>query len=329
MKQQLKNDVLRRLADKLSVEDLREVELAISLSLVKYDVTEAETAIALRSAEGHELVKTYAASKIVEGHSRGTIENKVYALRAFFDAVLLPPSQVRPEDIRLYLFNYKEQRGVSDRSLDKVRQNLNAFFVWCLEEGYVEKNPCAPIKKIKFVEEPRTSMDAMELEKLRGAANTPFEKMIVEFLFSTGCRVAEAVNVKVDDINFKDDEIIVLGKGKKKRAVYMNAKTHLAVESYLAGRKFESEYLFTAQRAPFDKLKESAIRKRVVKIGRRAGLEITPHILRHTCATMMLQNGAPVTSVQKVLGHSQISTTMIYAEVDNTQVKADHRKSVI
>ncbi|MCQ2558873.1 MAG: tyrosine-type recombinase/integrase [Oscillospiraceae bacterium] len=332
MTEQLKNDILRKLYEKLPTEALREVSTAIDLSLARYDVTMKEMHLALPSAEGHELVKTYVASKAVEGLSINGLNNTRYALDAFFDAVMMPPERVKTNDIRLYLFTYKQTRGVSDRSMDKIRQRINSFFQWALEEGYIEKNPCGQIKRIKHEEKPRRALSQIELERMRAACKNDRERMVLELLYSTGCRASEIVGIRVADINRQTNEVLVLGKGKKYRTVYLNAKAQMAISVYLENRKQCSEYLICATRSPYGPVNYSSIEKIIRKIAKRAGFEngeVTPHILRHTFATTMLQNGGKVQSVQKALGHSNISTTMIYAEVDNRQVREEIRRTVI
>ena len=136
---------------------------------------------------------------------------------------------------------------------------------------------------------------------------------------------------KKSDVDFYKGEVVVLGKGNKHRKVYLNARSKLFLKQYLDSRDDESEYLFVSDRKPHQVLKKEAIEKIVREIGKRAELDrpLTPHLFRHTLATMLLQRGTPITEVQKILGHVNINTTTIYAKVSDEDVKTSHMKYAI
>ena len=137
--------------------------------------------------------------------------------------------------------------------------------------------------------------------------------------------------VKKTDIDFYKGEAIVLGKGNKHRTTYLNARCKLLLKQYFTIRDDDSEYLFVSERKPHKSLKKEAIERVVRIIGERSELDrpLTPHLFRHTLATLMLQRGTPITEVQKILGHVNINTTMIYAKVSDEDVKASHMKYAI
>ena len=111
----------------------------------------------------------------------------------------------------------------------------------------------------------------------------------------------------------------------------MNDKSIYYLKEYLQDRKGDSQYVFVSERAPFNRIQKDGVDKRFRYLSKQANLgkDITPHVLRHTTATVGLQNGMPVTDVQKILGHSRLDTTMIYAEVSQFEVQNNHRKYVI
>ena len=207
----------------------------------------------------------------------------------------------------------------------------HAFFEWAAGEGYIEKNPCRPIKNIKYERIQKKPLTDIELERVRQACKTVREKALVEFLYSTGARVTEACTVKISDIDFVKGEVVVLGKGNKYRKTYLNARSKILLMQYLNSRDDDSEYLFVGERKPHMQLKKAAVEKILRGIGELAEMDrpLTPHLFRHTLATILLQRGTPITEVQKILGHVNINTTMIYAKVSDDDVKTSHMKYAI
>jgi integrase/recombinase XerD len=152
---------------------------------------------------------------------------------------------------------------------------------------------------------------------------------MIDLLYSTGIRVGELVNLDRKDINFEERECIVYGKGEKERRVYFDAKTKLHLQNYIASRNDTNPALFVTLDEPHDRLKISGVEIRVRKLGRSLNMsKIHPHKFRRTMATRAIDKGMPIEQVQKLLGHSQIDTTMHYAIVNQTNVKTSHRKFI-
>lgn len=214
----------------------------------------------------------------------------------------------------------------------------------------IPRNPLAEIEKIKYHREKEKAFSDIEIERLRAACKNSREKAILEVLLSTGCRASEAVSIKIADI--VNDCVDIIGKGEKPRKVYINAKAEIAIETYLRDRKDENPYLFPAglkfentssqaRRAKGDwyKLPELVDLKQcanhesinivVRRIGKRAGVEnVHAHRFRRTCATMALRRGMPIELVSKMLGHEQLSTTQIYLDLREEDLKNAHKKYV-
>ena len=152
---------------------------------------------------------------------------------------------------------------------------------------------------------------------------------IIDLLYSTGIRVGELVNLDIKDINFEERECIVYGKGEKERRVYFDAKAKLHLQNYISSRKDNNPALFVTLDAPHERLKISGVEIRLRELGRKLNLtRIHPHKFRRTMATRAIDKGMPIEQVQKLLGHSQIDTTMHYAIVNQTNVKTSHRKYI-
>lgn len=223
------------------------------------------------------------------------------------------------------------QRGISNRSLDARRTVINAFFEWCCNEEYINRNPCRNIKKIKYEEKERKPLSSIELEELRNACVTLRDKALFELLYSTGCRVSEVVNLNKADVNFETKEVVLFGKGNKHRISYINARAEIALKNYLNSRNDDNKALFVSDRKPHKRLSKFGIEKRIGQLGELAGIErrIFPHLIRHTTATDGLNRGMGVEEVQAILGHENIATTMIYAKVSKNNVKLHHTKCIV
>lgn len=329
MYEHLRNELLLDLEQSFTSQELDQIMSALDKVAANYAITERETSLAVVDDETPKLVRLYLSSKKLEGVSDKTIKLYAGMLRIFFGYVRRMPQEICTNEIRLFLAEYQMQRGISDRSLDKFRQVLNCFFDWCLNEEYISRNPCKTIKEIKFDAEPRHSLTRRQLEQVRRSCVTRRDLAIVDVLYSTGCRVTELVNMRFWDIDTDRSSIKILGKGKKHNIVYLNDSAKLSLDDYLAERKGDSEYLFVSDRSPYDQLSVRSVQKLFSDISRKLNIKLSPHIIRHTSATLALQSGMSITQVQKMLGHASVNTTQIYAETTQEDVAAAHRKYVI
>lgn len=138
---------------------------------------------------------------------------------------------------------------------------------------------------------------------------------------------AELVNLNIDDIDLEGRECVVYGKGNKERRVYFDAKAKVHLKRYMEERQDNNEALFVTLDYPYNRLKISGVEIRLRALGRKLNLErIHPHKFRRTMATRAIDKGMPIEQVQKILGHSQIDTTMQYAMVNQANVKSSHQK---
>ena len=165
------------------------------------------------------------------------------------------------------------------------------------------------------------------IEKLRDNCRELRDLAIIDLLYSTGIRVGELVNLNIDDIDLNDRECVVYGKGDKERRVYFDAKAKVHLKSYIESRSDDNEALFVTLDSPHERLKISGVEIRLRQLGRRLNIDrVHPHKFRRTMATRAIDKGMPIEQVQKILGHSQIDTTMQYAMVNQTNVKTSHQK---
>ena len=264
--------------------------------------------------------------KALEGCSKATIENYKFNLNKFLLGVGKDPTEIATQDIRKYLADYKRERGVSNTTLDNMRRVFQSFFTWMHREGYIIKDPCAAVNKIRADKIIKNPYSDEEMELIREAAKNLREKAIIEVLYSTGMRIGELEKLNKDDIDFVNGKAIVFGKGAKEREVYFNVKAQLALKKYLENRNDTNEALFVGLQSPYNRLKVSTYEKILRELGGRCGVHCHPHRFRRTCATILLNKGMPIQEVSKVLGHAKLETTLIYCEINQQSVAANHKK---
>ena len=333
MYEQFKNDFILRLTNNMNLTNnqLEEILYHLDSSSIDYQIKRKETQIVIYNQDVPYLVKTFIACKKVEGFSDKTLYNYTLHLKNLFDFVHKQPEQVTANDIRMYLYTYQQQRGISNGSLDKIRDVISSFYKWMYAEEYINRNPMLSVKKIKSEKKQRTACSQIELEYLRKACQTLKQKAILEVLYSTGCRVGELVILKKSDIDWHEKTVHLFGKGKKYRVSFLNAKAEVALKEYLNSRNDDKEWLFVSDRNPHNQMHVCGIQKMIRNISDRANIDkkISPHVIRHTFASMAIEHGADIVSVQKMLGHSNLNTTNQYIHMSMNSVYSDHLKAII
>ena len=269
-------------------------------------------------------IKYYLGAKRIDGLSDKTLGNYRCNLEMFAARVNKSAAKVTTDDIRGYISYLDETRHLKDTSLQTHINTLRAFFGWLHTEERIKKNPMSKIKSLKLDKKgARQALTVEELERLRDACKTYREKALIEFLVSTGCRLSEVAQLRAADLNLADRSVQVTGKGDKDRVVYFSVRARLMVQEYIVQRK-GGDGLFVSSKSPYEPLKPRAIQRIVRSLSERAGLEgrVHPHLLRHTFATHALNGGMDVTVIQRLLGHEDIATTQIYAELNEEGVSS-------
>jgi len=207
---------------------------------------------------------------------------------------------------------------------------MKSFFAWLHQEEYIPKNPMLKIKETKVPGRLREALTLDEIEILRQKCKTLREKTLLEFTYSTGCRVSEIVDVNIDDIDFHTKTLKVIGKGNKERIVCFNTKAKYLLKEYMLSRADNNPSLFVASKGTHARLGKRSIENEIKKIAKRANLgkSIYPHLLRHSIATHLLSGGMLLHNVQKLLGHSDPKTTQIYAQISIGNVIYEYGKMV-
>lgn len=322
--------------------------------LKNYEITQIETQLALRDdVMNEQLLKRFLAAKMVKGCTQKTIEQYGSQLKTILAKLGKPCTQVTADDVRVYVAVRLTQDGVSKTTANNDIVYMRSFFAWMTAEEIIPKNPMNKVDRIKPDRVKRKAFSDMECERIRSACQTAQELAVVETLLSTGCRVSELVQIRIEDIS--EGKVVVHGKGNKDRTVYFNAKAQLAIQKFLAERKDTNPYVFPGGlnlgEKPHSKnhggcaaklwyrdpklvgegMRDAgSIEQMVRKIGKRAGVDnVHPHRFRRTSATIALRRGMPIEMVSKMLGHEQISTTQIYLDLSDDDLEAAHRKYVV
>lgn len=277
----------------------------------------------------HNYLSMFLNAKKIEGCSDRTLSYYETTIAKLLSNFSEPIRKVTTDEIRGYVANYQTINNCSKVTIDNVRRNISSFFTWLEEEDYIIKSPMRRIHKIKTVKMVKEIISDEEIEKLRDSCDNLRDLAIIDLLYSTGIRIGELVRLNIDDINFEERECVVLGKGDKERKVYFDAKTKIHLQGYINNRSDNNPALFVTLDAPYDRLKISGVEIRLRSLGRELGInKIHPHKFRRTMATRAIDKGMPIEQVQRLLGHSQIDTTMHYAIVNQTNVKVSHRKFI-
>lgn len=274
-----------------------------------------------------EFLKMFLDAKRIEGCSERTIQYYKVTVEHLLAQIKTEVRKITTEEIRAYLADYQKINNCSNVTIDNIRRNISSFFSWLEEEDYILKSPMKRIHKIKTKTVVKNVITDEGIEKLRDNCTQIRDLAIIDLLYSTGIRVGELVNLNIDDIDLEGRECVVYGKGDKERKVYFDAKAKVHLKEYIEGREDKNEALFVTLDSPHDRLKISGVEIRLRQLGRRLELDrIHPHKFRRTMATRAIDKGMPIEQVQKILGHSQIDTTMQYAMVNQNNVKTSHQK---
>lgn len=316
------NEILNEMAETLTVEQQKKLQQVLVKKLSS-NIAKPE------KITNNTYLQMFLDAKKVEGCSERTLRYYQVTLEKFFSIITMPVRKITTERIRQFLAEYQQINNCSNATVDNIRRNISSFFSWMEEEDYILKSPMHRIHKIRTKKQVKEIINDEAIEKLRDACPCIRDLAIIDLLYSTGIRVGELVNLNISDINFEERECKVFGKGDKERRVYFDAKAKLHLQAYLSTRNDDNPALFVSLDEPFDRLKISGVETRLRRLGRSLNLDkIHPHKFRRTMATRAIDKGMPVEQVQKILGHSQIDTTMKYAMVNQINVKTSHRKFI-
>ncbi len=269
-----------------------------------------------------------------KNYSKHTILNYKEDINEYFnylDSEGINYKNIEYSDIRFYLMYLKDTKKDINSSIDRKLSALRSFYKYMANEGIVSTNVFSLVSGPKKDKKLPRYFEYNELEELFRVPNTSTalgkrDLLILEMLYATGVRVSELVNIKVSDIDLGRRNILILGKGNKERYVTYGEYCEDALKSYLdSGRSFlcgiDNDYLFLNSNG--GQLTERGVRYILDKIIKDTSInkKISPHMIRHSFATHLLNNGCDLLTVQKLLGHESIKATQVYTHVSTDRLK--------
>ena len=321
MEEKLVN-ILNTMAEYLSIPQMKKLQEVLLEQLAEKEQHKEEIS-------NGEYLKLFLDAKKIEGCSDRTLQYYRVTIQHLLSQTITPIRKITTDEIRGYLVDYQKINNCSKVTVDNVRRNISSFFSWLEEEDYILKSPMRRIHKIKTKTVVKEIISDETMEMMRDNCTELRDLAMIDLLYSTGIRVGELVNLNIANVDFEHRECIVYGKGDKERRVYFDAKAKIHLQNYLAERTDDNPALFVTLDTPHERLKISGVEIRVRRLGRSLGLSrIHPHKFRRTMATRAIDKGMPIEQVQKILGHSQIDTTMQYAIVNQNNVKSSHQKYI-
>ena len=276
---------------------------------------------------------------VEKGLSRNTIASYFLDLKGFFSHLNLESTEFNASYFtRGSIINHisrLKDNGYSTASICRFISSVKGFSKFLLIERIISEDPTEAIKTLRQWERLPKALGMDDIKKLLNLDIQPSafnlqplfirNSAMLELLYSSGLRVSEIISIKINDLNLENGFLRVIGKGSKERVVPMNQRAKEKIKVYMNEirpiliRNRQSPFLFITNRGL--PMTRQRFWQALKKFGDMAGIKLTPHSIRHSFATHLLEGGADLRSVQKMLGHSDISTTQIYTKVSRDRIK--------
>ena len=227
--------------------------------------------------------------------------------------------------ISSFIMSLKE-KNYARSGISRKISALKSFFKWACAGGYIRINPVCSIEPAKLPKHLPKVLSLNEINMIMAQDLTTTQKVIIELLYSCGLRVSELCNLKITDINLKGQYILCSGKGSKERIVPFGAQASDALKAYLKHRKelidhfnMDSNKFLISDTGRY--ITRQDVYRLIKEQGNTIHKGISPHTLRHTFATHLIENGADLRVVQELLGHSDVATTQLYTHISKKRLK--------
>ena len=269
-------------------------------------------------------------------HTETNYEIDLYKYKEYLDKHKLDYLNIKYKDISEFLISLKKA-GYKSNSINRMISSLRSFYLYLEKTKVTSYNPFKLVNNLKtekrlpnyFKYDEYNKMISIIEDNPLGIRN----RLILELFFSTGARISEITNILLNCIDMQNKEIKIIGKGNKERIVYFSDNCKLALQNYLNNSRnillggSQSEYLLINNKGK--NLTPRGIRMIIDNIVQKAAVtsKITPHVFRHTFATMMLNEGCSIKTVQELLGHVNLSTTGIYTHLTNEELRKVYLKT--
>lgn len=258
---------------------------------------------------------------------RGLSQNTIDAYRrdicAFFD-YFNNSENISRSSLNSYIYYLKEKK-YAPSSISRKIAAIKGFYKWACANGFYKTNPSEFLEQLKLPKRLPKVLTVDEITQLFDK-NSTVERLILELLYGCGLRVSELVELDISDINIKSKFLRCFGKGAKERIIPINKNTVKALNNYLTERQYVAEkFIITSNKLLLHDnghfYTRQDVWRFVKKIGKKINKTISPHTMRHSFATHLLENGADLRVVQELLGHSDVSTTQLYTHISKKRLK--------
>lgn len=270
----------------------------------------------LLNEEKRSLLLHFRDELLITGYSEQTLKTYLCYVEAFLEQLQTPISALSRNDVVSFLA-FKKSKNVDNATLALIYSALKYFLHVFLQEKIMDE-----IKRPKKGKKLPTVLTHEEIHNLLNTVSNKKDLLIIEFLYSSGCRVSECVKLNIKDLDLNDCTARVRGgKGGKDRLIILSKKWVEEIKPYLEHKKTASEFVFSKKNgSPYS---VDTIQRIVKRYAIKAGIQknVTPHILRHSYATHLLEGGENIRKIQELLGHSDLSTTQIYTHVSTEELK--------
>lgn len=269
--------------------------------------------------------------KKLSNNTKEAYENDLKAFNSYLNNKSI--NSITTDDVKKYI-NYMYDIKDKDKTIARKIVSIKTFFDYLMKNKKIKVNPCEKIESPKLKKSLPKALNEEEIEKLLNInPNNALDyrnKAMIELMYATGLRVSELVNLEVNDVNLKDNYVRVFGKGKKERIVpmadittnildeYINNYRPSLLKGYLTDKVFISSYGKGITRQGFFKILKKIAKEKGIK------KDFSPHTLRHSFATHLLEHGADLRSIGEMLGHENIKTTQIYTHLSNNKIRKDY-----
>ncbi|WP_340003756.1 tyrosine-type recombinase/integrase [Paenibacillus sp. FSL K6-0276] len=274
-----------------------------------------------------ELWKLYEVDKRIQGFSPYTLKAYTLQLKMLVGELGdLEIEEITLLELKEYLA--RQSGRLKPSSLGHRIRFVRSLFRFAYEEGYLTKNPSLKLREPKMDKRIPKFLIEEDVIHLKISCLSHRERALLEFLYSSGCRVGEVQKINIEDLNWENCSAIVNGKGSKQREVYFTTECKVWLKKYLKCREDSCKALFVTETHPTRRMTIPTIRWALKRIANRGEIEanVYPHRIRHTYACQLLDNGAPLEFIQGMLGHEKASTTQIYAQLRGERRRELYRR---
>ena len=267
--------------------------------------------------------------ELEKGLAQNTIDayrRDLYNFAQNFDSI----NSIDRTTINLYIRNLKEQNLTASTVTRKIA-SLRGFFKWASSMNIITKNPASTLEQPKMPQKLPKVVTIKEVEEILNKELSVLELVAFELLYSCGLRVSELVNLKINDIDIHSKYVRCFGKGSKERIIPIGDKAVEAIKKYLPQREFlQKKYNSNSKKVLINEkgryINRQDVYNFIRSLGKQINKHITPHTIRHSFATHLLENGADLGSLQELMGHSDISSTQMYTHMINQKLKSVYEK---